>query len=118
MMHIISTYNAHQVKSDEFYLRAVIGSTNYRTGGDANDFMHGWLNYQIGDINILFCIIVSMLSCIIVFVITLTGGHANDFLHGRLNCHVGDIDMSLHKYVIMYDYILFTGGDANDFLHS
>jgi fatty acid desaturase len=36
-----------KVKSDEFYLRAVIGSTNYRTGGDANDFMHGWLNYQI-----------------------------------------------------------------------
>jgi len=36
-----------KVKSDEFYLRAVIGSTNYATGGDANDFMHGWLNYQI-----------------------------------------------------------------------
>ena len=36
-----------KVKSDEFYLRAVIGSANFRTGGDANDFMHGWLNYQI-----------------------------------------------------------------------
>merc|ERR1712216_774443 len=30
-----------KVKSDEFYLRAVIGSANFRTGGDANDFMHG-----------------------------------------------------------------------------
>jgi len=34
-------------KSDEFYLRAVIGSTNFKTGGDFNDFAHGWLNYQI-----------------------------------------------------------------------
>lgn len=36
-----------KVKSDEFYLRAVIGSVNYRTGSDANDYLHGWLNYQI-----------------------------------------------------------------------
>jgi len=36
-----------KVKSDEFYLRAVIGSANFNTGSDANDFMHGWLNYQI-----------------------------------------------------------------------
>eukprot|EP00239_Pterosperma_sp_CCMP1384_P007752 CAMPEP_0197847986 /NCGR_PEP_ID=MMETSP1438-20131217/7702_1 /TAXON_ID=1461541 /ORGANISM="Pterosperma sp., Strain CCMP1384" /LENGTH=471 /DNA_ID=CAMNT_0043460087 /DNA_START=182 /DNA_END=1594 /DNA_ORIENTATION=- len=49
-------------KSDEFYLRAVIGSVNYRTAattpfhpkdkpagplGEINDFMHGYLNYQI-----------------------------------------------------------------------
>lgn len=44
-------------RSDEFYLRAVIGSTNFHTGSDfgepgsfmANcvDFAHGWLNYQI-----------------------------------------------------------------------
>ncbi|KAK3242868.1 hypothetical protein CYMTET_47445 [Cymbomonas tetramitiformis] len=49
-------------KSDEFYLRAVIGSANFRTAyttpgrpegkpsgvlGNINDFMHGWLNYQI-----------------------------------------------------------------------
>merc|ERR1712216_508755 len=33
-------------RSDDFYLRAVIGSANFKTGGDANDFMHGWLNYQ------------------------------------------------------------------------
>jgi len=31
----------------EFYRRQVIGSTNFRTGGDLNDFLHGWLNYQI-----------------------------------------------------------------------
>jgi len=50
-----------QPKTDEFYLRAVIGSVNYPTAcdfpkkegkaagllGNANDFMHGWLNYQI-----------------------------------------------------------------------
>ena len=31
----------------EFQLRQIIGSTNYTCGGDLNDFMHGWLNYQI-----------------------------------------------------------------------
>ncbi len=31
----------------EFYLRQVIGSANYRTGGDLNDWLHLWLNYQI-----------------------------------------------------------------------
>ena len=31
----------------EFYLRQILGSTNYRTGGDLNDWLHGWLNYQI-----------------------------------------------------------------------
>jgi fatty acid desaturase len=30
----------------EFYLRQVLSSANYRTGGDANDFAHGFLNYQ------------------------------------------------------------------------
>jgi len=50
-------------KTDEFYLRAVISSVNFRTAattpdmvpkgepagplGNVNDFMHGWLNYQI-----------------------------------------------------------------------
>jgi fatty acid desaturase len=33
--------------SGDFYLRQVISSVNFRTGGDVNDFMHGWLNYQI-----------------------------------------------------------------------
>lgn len=31
----------------EFYFRQVVGSTNFRTGGDLNDFLHGFLNYQI-----------------------------------------------------------------------
>ncbi|MBX2802187.1 MAG: fatty acid desaturase [Myxococcales bacterium] len=31
----------------EFYRRQVVGSTNFATGGDLNDFLHGWLNYQI-----------------------------------------------------------------------
>mmetsp|Transcript_14978 Transcript_14978/g.36224 ORF Transcript_14978/g.36224 Transcript_14978/m.36224 type:complete len:494 (+) Transcript_14978:130-1611(+) len=34
-------------RSDDFYLRACIGSANFKTGGDVNDFFHGWLNYQI-----------------------------------------------------------------------
>ncbi len=32
---------------DEFFLRQITGSTNFKTGGDFNDFLHGWLNYQI-----------------------------------------------------------------------
>lgn len=31
----------------EFWVRQVAGSVNFRTGGDANDLLHGWLNYQI-----------------------------------------------------------------------
>ena len=31
----------------EFYLRQVRGSTNFTTGGDLRDFLHGWLNYQV-----------------------------------------------------------------------
>lgn len=31
----------------EFYRRQVLGSTNFTTGGELNDFVHGWLNYQI-----------------------------------------------------------------------
>jgi fatty acid desaturase len=31
----------------EFYLRQILGSVNYSTGSDVNDFLHGWLNYQI-----------------------------------------------------------------------
>jgi len=31
----------------DFYLRQVLGSTNFRTGSDLNDFLHGYLNYQI-----------------------------------------------------------------------
>lgn len=31
----------------EFYLRQITGSVNFRTGSELNDFMHGFLNYQI-----------------------------------------------------------------------
>ncbi|MCA9577899.1 MAG: fatty acid desaturase [Sandaracinaceae bacterium] len=31
----------------EFYFRQVAGSTNFATGSDLNDFLHGFLNYQI-----------------------------------------------------------------------
>jgi len=31
----------------ERYLQQVLGSANYRTGGDLNDYAHLWLNYQI-----------------------------------------------------------------------
>lgn len=31
----------------EFYVRQVAGSVNFKTGGDLNDFLHGFLNYQI-----------------------------------------------------------------------
>jgi len=31
----------------EHYFRQVIGSTNYRVGGDVTDYLHLWLNYQI-----------------------------------------------------------------------
>merc|ERR1719198_125512 len=33
--------------SGTFYMRQVASSANFRTGGDFNDFMHGWLNYQV-----------------------------------------------------------------------
>jgi fatty acid desaturase len=31
----------------EFFLRQIVGSTNYACGNDLTDFMHGFLNYQI-----------------------------------------------------------------------
>ncbi len=31
----------------EFYVRQVLGSVNFSTGGDLRDFLHGFLNYQI-----------------------------------------------------------------------
>ncbi|PCJ20480.1 MAG: fatty acid desaturase [Gammaproteobacteria bacterium] len=32
---------------NEYYYRQVVGSVNFRTGSDLNDFLHGWLNYQV-----------------------------------------------------------------------
>ncbi|MFT7615951.1 MAG: fatty acid desaturase [Candidatus Woesearchaeota archaeon] len=40
-------FNSKVKNKGEFYLRQILGSTNYRTGSDLNDFLHGWLNYQI-----------------------------------------------------------------------
>jgi len=34
-------------RSPTFYLRQITSSANFGTGGDMNDFMHGFLNYQI-----------------------------------------------------------------------
>jgi len=34
-------------KTGTFYMRQVVSSVNFATGGDFNDFLHGWLNYQI-----------------------------------------------------------------------
>jgi len=31
----------------EFYLRQIMGSVNYKTGSDFNDYVHGFLNYQV-----------------------------------------------------------------------
>lgn len=31
----------------EFFFRQIVGSVNYPTGSNRNDFLHGWLNYQI-----------------------------------------------------------------------
>lgn len=31
----------------DFYLRQVLGSADFRTGGELNDFLHGYLNYQV-----------------------------------------------------------------------
>ncbi len=31
----------------EYYLRQILGSTNFATGTDRIDFLHGWLNYQV-----------------------------------------------------------------------
>jgi len=31
----------------EYYLRQILGSVNYPTGSNLNDFFYGWLNYQV-----------------------------------------------------------------------
>jgi fatty acid desaturase len=31
----------------EFFFRQIVGSVNYKTGSNRNDFLHGWLNYQV-----------------------------------------------------------------------
>jgi fatty acid desaturase len=43
----IYMFDEPHVGQGEFYLRQIMGSVNYNTGGDFRDFLHGWLNYQI-----------------------------------------------------------------------
>lgn len=43
----IFSFDTHHKSQGEFYYRQIMGSVNYRTGSDLNDFLHGWLNYQI-----------------------------------------------------------------------
>jgi fatty acid desaturase len=40
-------FDDRPTSKSEFYARQVVGSVNYRTGGDLNDWLHLWLNYQI-----------------------------------------------------------------------
>ncbi|MCK8499424.1 fatty acid desaturase family protein [Myxococcus fulvus] len=40
-------FDTSPANKGERYVQQVIGSANYRTGGDLNDFAHLWLNYQI-----------------------------------------------------------------------
>lgn len=39
--------DAVKPKSSAFYVRQIVGSTNYQAGNDAIDFGHGFLNYQV-----------------------------------------------------------------------
>ena len=43
----IPSFDEPTSSKGEFYFRQIVGSVNYETGGDWNDFLHGWLNYQI-----------------------------------------------------------------------
>lgn len=43
----IMTFDEKSNSKGEFYLRQILGSVNYPTGSDTNDFFYGWLNYQI-----------------------------------------------------------------------
>jgi len=43
----ITRFKSPIKNKQEFYYRQVVGSVNYKTGSDLNDFFHGWLNYQI-----------------------------------------------------------------------
>jgi fatty acid desaturase len=43
----MTRWDAPAKTSEEFYLRQIVGSTNYACGDDLTDFLHGFLNYQI-----------------------------------------------------------------------
>ncbi|MBU8897438.1 fatty acid desaturase [Corallococcus sp. H22C18031201] len=40
-------FDSSPANKGERFVQQVVGSANYRTGGDLNDFAHLWLNYQI-----------------------------------------------------------------------
>ena len=43
----VMQFNDKSNSKGEFYLRQILGSVNYPTGSNFNDFFYGWLNYQI-----------------------------------------------------------------------
>lgn len=43
----IAGFDTPMKNKNDFFYRQTVGSVNYRTGSDFNDFLHGWLNYQI-----------------------------------------------------------------------
>lgn len=43
----VPLFNERSKGKGEFLFRQIVGSVNYPTGSDRNDFMYGWLNYQI-----------------------------------------------------------------------
>jgi fatty acid desaturase len=43
-VHRFDTPNSDRA---ELYVRQILGSTNFETGGEIRDFLHGYLNYQI-----------------------------------------------------------------------
>ncbi len=43
----LQRFEAPAADRREFLLRQIVGSANYRVGGDVFDFAHMWLNYQI-----------------------------------------------------------------------
>jgi len=45
--HDLYRFDTPPKGKEAFYRRQILGSANYRTGGDVNDFLHGFLNYQI-----------------------------------------------------------------------
>ena len=40
-------YDSGMSSKRDFYVRQISGSVNFKTGSDFNDFLHGYLNYQI-----------------------------------------------------------------------
>ena len=43
----VMMFDEKATSKGEFYLRQILGSVNYPTGSNLNDFFYGWLNYQI-----------------------------------------------------------------------